>query len=915
MDKRLSVLIREIKKSSRPSGSSILSLINLDKNKSKSTPKETKKSSTIISIDDVRKKSPGIEKRESLKKEKDKIELMDPTPVKEIESITLDTRLDPVEETIYEPPKIEEDVVDVVPYPKEEVREQEKTESSEEKPKTPAISEELKRVAMTGMKLTKSTKARQKEYSKAKKLEDKKKKALEREEKERIKKEQMEKAKNPDTPFGALSLSMDRLDDEMKRVMAKIGEDMEDIKNGLPNVLTEDEQETLDQAEEQEKLVYKTKLESESQEQVADTYETDSMEDSGVVSNDFVSDDDTVTSKDTVAAEVDAVAEKEQVVVLDEDLERVVTEKKEEDIVVGSDKVNVTSTVASDKKNKNNDKMSKKDSDAYDIARFVRCKGEREMDRAYDINKVNQYAKILNDVSTGVHESKAKEKQVELTEKQGVTSRLLSDVKTNINPAVELKPMRVLYVCSECQPFIATGGLADVAGSLPEAIKHTNPYADMRVVMPLYSDIKEEYKRDFEFVANFTVHLSWRQQPCSIYKYVKNNVTYYFLKNEYYFDRSGTYGYFDDGERFAFFSKAVVEALPVLDYFPHVMHCNDWQTALVSIYSKTTYRDDYRYNGMKHVFTIHNIQYQGRYSRALLEELFGIDPRYTLDVDYDGDINLVKGAISFADYFTTVSPSYCDDLKQEEHSYGLYHEIRNQQHKLVGILNGIDYNFYSPSVDECIYRKYDIKSMDKKVENKLIIQKEYGLPISKNTPLIVMATRLVSHKGLDLISRIMDEVLKDDVQFMIVGTGDDRYIEYFRSLEERHKDKVKALVGQYSNPIARKLYAAGDIYIMPSKNEPCGLSQMISSIYGCVPIVRETGGLKDSIKDFGCPEGGNGYTFTHYNAHDLLYSIRRAVSDYQDRAGWKKKMEIIMKVDFSWNKPAKDYLSLYNKLV
>ncbi|MBO7219028.1 MAG: glycogen synthase [Clostridia bacterium] len=902
MDRRLSILIKEIKKSSRNSGSSILSLINLDKKDKK--PVSEKATSNIVNIADAKPKilDNSYEKRK--------------TEVKN-ESVALDTETKSITPSVEKEVVIEKHITQVEKeIPIEHVLENKvEKEDIEDKKASAGVSEELKRMAMTGMKLTKSTKARQKEYSKAKKLEDKKKKALEKEAKERIKKEQMEKAKNPNTPFGALSLSMDRLDDEMKKVMAKIDEDIIDIKNGLPNVLTEEEQESIELAEAQERMVAESKLPKEelgeSEVQVANTSETANEVEMVVASNDCISESGAYA--DTAKVEVETCVEKEEVVVLDEDQQNVVTEPIDEENVVSNDMVKVASTVACDNKNKNNDKKSNEGNEVYDITQFVRHRGEREMDRAYDRNKVNQYAKILEEVSSEVHDEKNKE--VEFTEKQNITSKMLNDVKTAINPAVELKPMRILYVCSECQPFIATGGLADVAGSLPEAIRAANPYADMRVIMPLYSDIKEEYKSQFEYITNFTVHLSWRQQYCGIFKYVKNNVTYYFLDNEYYFKRKGSYGYYDDGERYAFFSKAVVDALNVLDYFPHVMHCNDWQSALCSIYVKTGYQHDYRYAGIKHVFTIHNIQYQGRFGMHSLVDLFGIDPRHSLDLDYDGDINLVKAAIQYSDFFTTVSPSYCDDLKQEEHSYGLHYEIVRQQNKLRGILNGIDYTFYSPSVDECIYRKYDINSIDKKVENKLIIQKEYGLPISKHTPLIVMATRLVSHKGLDLISRIMDEVLKDDVQFMIVGTGDDKYIEYFKSLEARHKDKVKALVGQYSNPIARKLYAAGDIYIMPSKNEPCGLSQMISSIYGCVPIVRETGGLKDSIKDFGCIEGGNGYTFTHYNAHDLLYSIRRAVSDYQDREEWKKKMKIVMKVDFSWNKPAKDYLSLYNQLV
>ena len=872
MDKRLSVLIKEIQKSR--TSMSIVNLIKLDKSdtKSKSTDKKsnnnTKKPKLVnVSKEKTKKDKATIKTMEPPKKveEEKKVdipttEVVDiPTVVEEIDTqeAAVETIVPEVVET---PVDIVErmfadsaDVPHMVIAPVESEPVEDAVEDTPQEVVEPKVSEELKRVAMTGMRLTKSSKAQQKEYSKAKKAEDRKKKAREKESK--MENKETKKAEprviDPNTPFGALSLSMDRLDEEMKLVMDKIGQDISSIKEDFTfePESTEDEMEVVEET----------------------TTITEATTDTPPVESE---DTNTVVDETPLVESIDTKTQIEK------------TEKTKE-----------TNTALSNKK------------EMDDVAKFVRNKGERKMDRAYDITKVNRYAKILDEVSS-----------IAVTQKDTMSTEekakvLLREAKATPNTAIELKPMRLLYVCSECQPFIATGGLADVAGSLPEAIKATNPYADMRVIMPLYSDIKAEYREKFEYVTNFTVHLAWRQLYCGIFKYVKNNVTYYFLDNEYYFKRKGSYGYYDDGERYAFFSKAVVEALPVLDYFPHVMHCNDWQSALCSIYIKTGYYNDYRFANIKHVFTIHNIQYQGRYGKDQLVDLFGIDPRYTKDLEYDGDINLVKCAVQYADYFTTVSPSYCDDLKQIEHSYGLHHEIRRQEYKLRGILNGIDYTFYSPSVDECIYRKYDINSIDKKVENKLIIQKEYGLPISKHTPLIVMATRLVSHKGLDLISRIMDEVLKDDVQFMIVGTGDDKYIEYFKSLEARHKDKVKALVGQYSNPIARKLYAAGDIYIMPSKNEPCGLSQMISSIYGCVPIVRETGGLKDSIKDFGCPDGGNGYTFTHYNAHDLLYSIRRAVSDYQDREEWKKKMKIVMKVDFSWNKPAKDYLSLYNQLV
>ena len=874
MDKRLSVLIKEIQKSR--TSTSIINLIKFDKSDTKhkdADKKSTKKKggAKIVSIDSVKKDVPKTTTKVVEEKVIKPIDTLKPEVVVNDEVYENDIDETLTEQTI-EKVKVEEvesndcvkkmfEATNAMPILKpvkvtpnvtkltasQDDAKVDSSITSKEEVIESKVSEELKRVAMTGMKLTKSSKARQKEYSKAKKAEDRKRKAREKEAQKESKVESKvnePRVIDPNTPFGALTLSMDRLDEEMKLVMDKIGQDISSIKQDFP----------IEDSEEQE----------------------------------YVEQDETIESEENLN-NVNTVVENKTPLVKSIDTKALL------------DVTNIT------KDTKTTD--AKISNEADDIAQFVRNKGERKMDRAYNISKVNRYAKILDEVSSIANT----EKDTMSTEAKAKV--LLRDAKAVTNTAIELKPMRLLYVCSECQPFIATGGLADVAGSLPEAIRAANPHADMRVIMPLYADIKQEYKEKFEFVTSFTVHLSWRQQYCGIFKFVKNNVTYYFLDNEYYFNRKGTYGYYDDGERFAFFSKAVVEALPVLDYFPNVMHCNDWQSALCSTYVKTCYENDYRYSSIKHVFTIHNIQYQGRFSKILLGDLFGIDPKYMCDLEYDNDINLVKSAINYADYFTTVSPSYCDDLKQVEHSYGLHYEVNRQAHKLVGILNGIDYSFYHPSNDPCIYKHYDVDSIDKKVENKIAIQKEYGLPISTNTPLIVMATRLVSHKGLDLISRIMDEVLKDDIQFMIVGTGDDKYIEYFKSLESRYPTKVKALVGQYSNPIARKLYAAGDIYIMPSKNEPCGLSQMISSIYGCVPIVRETGGLKDSIKDFGCAEGGNGYTFAHYNAHDLLYSIRRAVSDFRDRKEWKNKMKTVMKVDFSWSKPAKDYLTLYNELV
>ena len=476
------------------------------------------------------------------------------------------------------------------------------------------------------------------------------------------------------------------------------------------------------------------------------------------------------------------------------------------------------------------------------------------------------------------------------------------------------KEVKVLYVASECQPFIATGGLGDVAGSLPKAISKIGG-VDIRVILPLYSKIKEEYVDKFEYLGNFTVHLSWRQEYCGLFKYTLDGVTYYFIDNERYFKRNQAYGFYDDGERFAYFCKAIVESLPMLNFFPDIIHCNDWQSALVSTYIKTGNWSDFRYYKIKNIYTIHNVEYQGVYGMENLKDLFGIDNRFKNDMEYNGDINLTKAAIQFSDKFTTVSESYCDNLKQPYCSKGLNHIIVRNEYKLSGIINGIDYDFYNPKTDSIIYKNYDVETMEDKVYNKKIWQDELGLPVDARTPMLAIVSRLVSHKGIDLLTKILEDVLKQDVQLVVVGTGDSRYVDYFKYLENKYPTKVRALVDKYSIENARKAYAASDIFLMPSKVEPCGISQMIASRYGSVSIVREVGGLKDSIKDFGCEGGGNGYTFANYNPNDLLNQINRAITDYYDENGWKRKMKIVMTIDFRWEKSAEKYIDLYKSLI
>lgn len=476
------------------------------------------------------------------------------------------------------------------------------------------------------------------------------------------------------------------------------------------------------------------------------------------------------------------------------------------------------------------------------------------------------------------------------------------------------KEIKVLYVASECQPFIATGGLGDVAGSLPKAIAKIGG-VDMRVILPLYSKIKTEYKDKLEYICNFTVHLSWRQEYCGLFRYVMDGVTYYFVDNERYFKRPQPYGYYDDGERFGYFCKAVVESLPMLDFFPDIVHCNDWQSALVSTYIKTGNWSDFRYYKIKNIYTIHNVEYQGVYGMENLKDLFGIDNRFKNDMEYNSDINLTKAAIQFSDKFTTVSESYCDNLKQPYCSKGLNHIIVRNEYKLSGIINGIDYDFYNPKTDKVIYKNYDENTLDDKVFNKKIWQDELGLPVDATTPMLAVVSRLVSHKGMDLLTKVLEDLLSKDIQLVVVGTGEQRYVDYFKYLESKYPTKVRALVDKYSNENARKAYASSDIFLMPSKVEPCGISQMIASRYGSVPVVREVGGLKDSIKDFGCENGGNGYTFASYNPNDLKNQILRAIDDYHDTPNWKKKMYTVMTTDFTWEKSAHKYIDLYKSLI
>lgn len=478
-----------------------------------------------------------------------------------------------------------------------------------------------------------------------------------------------------------------------------------------------------------------------------------------------------------------------------------------------------------------------------------------------------------------------------------------------IKNILKITPKRkILFVASECTPFIATGGLAEVVGSLSKTLAQDENY-DVRVVLPLYSDIRAEYRSSFKYLFNIYVPLSWRNQYCGVFSYMENGVTFYFLDNEYYFRRSGCYGYYDDGERFAFFSRAVMEILPFIEFYPDVLHCHDWQAALAAIYLKTIYCKRAEYQFIRAVFTIHNIEYQGQYSPDILGDVFGIPDNYRYLLEYGDCINLMKAAIECCEMFSTVSPTYAQEIKNAEYAHGLQDEIRRNEFKLRGILNGIDVKSYNPASDSALFAPFDGNDLGGKMVCKAELQKMLGLPVRADVPVIAMISRLVSHKGLDLVRASIEELLQSDVQFVLLGTGEREYEEFFRDVANRYRGKAVAVIA-FNGDLSRKIYSGADMFLMPSKSEPCGLSQMIASRYFTVPIVRETGGLYDSIKPYGA--GGNGFTFAAYNAHDMLYVIREAISLYKDKAEWEKLMLKAGTTDFSWQRSAEEYKKMYS---
>ncbi|MGP4078071.1 glycogen synthase GlgA [Halobacillus sp. K22] len=475
--------------------------------------------------------------------------------------------------------------------------------------------------------------------------------------------------------------------------------------------------------------------------------------------------------------------------------------------------------------------------------------------------------------------------------------------------------MNVLMIGSECTPFIKTGGLADVLGSLPQSLREQG--ADVRVVLPKYENMDDHWKMQLTHLDELNVQMGWRNQYAGVEYIEYEGVPVYFIDNEYYFKRSSLYGYDDEAERFVFFNRAIMEMVNALDWRPDVLHCHDWQSGLIPALLHTHYKDVEKFQGMKTVFTIHNLKYQGVFARSVAHDLMDYDENMMTEDTFEfyGDVNFMKGALNFADFITTVSETYAKEIQTPYFGENLDGVLRKRSNELVGIVNGINEENYNPMNDEALAFPFRT-SFIQKSQNKMWLQEQLGLPVREDVPMIGIVSRLVEQKGFDLIGHVIDDLLtEEDVQIVLLGTGEEEYEQMFQWAQERHPDKISANI-TFSEPLSRQIYAASDMFLMPSRFEPCGIGQLIALRYLTAPIVRETGGLADTVHPFLESTGeGNGFTFENYNAHDMLYTIRRAIEFYHDPASWEKLVNNISKSKFTWETSANEYMDLYKSML
>ncbi len=473
--------------------------------------------------------------------------------------------------------------------------------------------------------------------------------------------------------------------------------------------------------------------------------------------------------------------------------------------------------------------------------------------------------------------------------------------------------MKVLMAAAEGVPFAKTGGLADVIGSLPQALKEQD--VDVRVMMPKYGEIPDEFTEQMEYMKDFPVQVGWRSQYCGVEVLEYEGITFYFLDNEFYFRRPGLYGHGDDGERFSFFGRAVLESLPKINFQADVIHAHDWHAGMIPVFL-TQYRRYEFYEDMRTVFTIHNIQHQGVFPKVIMRELLGLGwEHFHVDgVEFFDQVNFMKGALNYADMLTTVSPTYAEEIQDPFFGWNLDGILRKRSDDLRGILNGLDYSVWDPAKDPLIYAPYSAEDPANKKVNKEQLQEDLNLP-QEDVPVMGMVTRLAGQKGLDLIARVLPDILQLDLQFVVLGTGEKQFEDMFKHYGYHFPEKLSPQI-QFDNTVAHRIYAGSDLFLMPSLFEPCGLGQLIALRYGSVPIVRETGGLKDTVQPYNeYTHEGNGFSFTNYNAHDMLYTIERAVRLYGDDEAWSAMMHRCMTADYSWRASARSYVELYEEVM
>jgi starch synthase len=490
------------------------------------------------------------------------------------------------------------------------------------------------------------------------------------------------------------------------------------------------------------------------------------------------------------------------------------------------------------------------------------------------------------------------------------------------------RPLNILFVSSEVEPFAKTGGLADVSGALPQSIKHLDH--EIRVMMPRYGSINERKSRLHEMIRlkEIDIPVGTKTYPASVKSsFIVNNhakVQTYFLDNSHLFGRFGLYvhpetkkEYEDNDERFIFFCRGVLEVLKKLGWQPDIIHCNDWPTGLVPAYLKTLYKNDPFYQDTRTVFTIHNMAYQGVFPRSVFAKTkLPANLLSEKGIEAYGKVNFLKSGLVFADAITTVSEKYAEEIQSsDEFGAGLQDVVKDRKHDLSGIINGIDYTVWDPSVDELIPHRYDPKSIDLKTENKKALLAKMGLPFHERIPVIGIISRLADQKGFDLIDEVLDDLISLDIQLVVLGTGEKKYHDMFERTQKKYPQKV-AVALTFSNELAHLIEAGSDMFLMPSRYEPCGLNQLYSLRYGTIPIVRATGGLDDTIEDYNASAGtGTGFKFKNYDSREMSRAVQRAVQAYADQAVWRKLMKTGMNKDFSWEASAKKYIQLYRSLV